>query len=65
MLQALLSNQVLLLRKLEALQKGNHHEESACVKLGNICSSVASVACSMLPVSPYRLPDMFSGVEKT
>lgn len=65
MLQALLSNQVLLQNELEALQKGNHHEESTCIRLGNICSSVASVAFFMLPVFSYRLPGMYFGNKKT
>lgn len=51
-LPALLSNQVLLQNKLEALQKGSCHEESACVGLGNICSSVAFIAFRCCQYSP-------------
>lgn len=65
MLLALLSNQVLLQNKLEALQKGSYFEESACIGLGNMCSSVAFTTFYMVPVSSYILCDMFLGVKKT
>lgn len=65
MLQALLSNQVSLYNKLEALQKGSYHKQSARVRLGNICSSVAFIVFHVLLIFSYIFRDMFLGVKKT
>lgn len=65
MLPVMLSNQVMLENKLAVLQKGSYLEESACVGLRNICSSVAFIAFYVLPAFSYIPRDMFLGVKKT